>query len=252
MVGDACLALVTEAEVRAVTETRRQSPARRLGTGYSRSRTSEYLLSGGLFVCGRCGANTIGVRKSGDRHHWVCGSQPYRRRMGCGTGVYVPKERVEREVMDGLSCLMAGCADPREFARLVNEGLLRVWTQATGYDPGLNSRAEAIDDGVADAGWANERLRALGAERTTLTSRAPVVGRPTQISAEEARACRWQSDRPLSGGRSAGRGALIPNRLPRIKLVPEELVVERTYRLPEPVWCIMVARAGFEPATSRL
>jgi site-specific DNA recombinase len=73
--------------------------------GYGRSRRSNFLLSGGLFTCGRCGSNIIGFRNQ-KRPYYVCGSQPYRRGMGCGPGVYIPQALVEKEVIAGIQGLL--------------------------------------------------------------------------------------------------------------------------------------------------
>jgi hypothetical protein len=54
-------ALITKEEARKIAEARRSFGGKKqFNAGASRSRTSRYLLSGGLFRCGRCGANMIG------------------------------------------------------------------------------------------------------------------------------------------------------------------------------------------------
>jgi hypothetical protein len=79
--------LITEEEARGIAEARRSFGGKKqFNAGPTRSRTSRYLLSGGLFRCGRCGANMIGFHTDG-RFYYVCGSQPYRSGMGCGPGV---------------------------------------------------------------------------------------------------------------------------------------------------------------------
>ena len=97
---------------------------RRFDGGRRRSQTSSYLLSGGLFKCGRCGSNMIGHGTSHGRYY-VCGTQPYRRRMGCGAGVYVPQEKIEAEVVRGLEGMMSACLDPKGFTRRVRRLIRR-------------------------------------------------------------------------------------------------------------------------------
>ena len=63
---------------------------------------------------------------------YVCGSQPYRRGMGCGPGVYVPKNRVESEVLDGLREVLGICTDQKSFTRRVNDELRAKWEAPTG------------------------------------------------------------------------------------------------------------------------
>jgi len=66
-------ALITEEEARRIAEARRSFGGKKqFNAGASRSRTSRYLLSGGLFRCGRCGANMIGFHTDG-RFYYVCG-----------------------------------------------------------------------------------------------------------------------------------------------------------------------------------
>jgi len=71
-------ALITEDEARGILAARRQARGScTISTNRGRSLTSDYLLSGGLFQCGRCKANMIGLRKS-NGEYYVCGSEPYR------------------------------------------------------------------------------------------------------------------------------------------------------------------------------
>src|SRR5215831_13247578 len=74
------------------------------------------------FRCQRCGSNMIGFRTSSGEYY-VCGSQPYRKGMGCGPGVYVPRRAVEAEVCQGLGQLLSLCADTEGFTRQVNAEL---------------------------------------------------------------------------------------------------------------------------------
>jgi DNA invertase Pin-like site-specific DNA recombinase len=120
IVPNAHPALITEDEARAILFARRRAQATAsIPSNRGRSLSSDYVLSGGLFQCARCGANMIGFRTSSGEYY-VCGSQPYRRGMGCGPGVYVPRHAVEAEVCQGLSGLLSVCADPDGFARQVN------------------------------------------------------------------------------------------------------------------------------------
>ncbi len=59
--------------------------------------------------------------RSMDGRYYVCGSQHYRKGMGCGPGVYVPQAQVEAEVIGGLEQLVGLCADPQGFTRQVNQ-----------------------------------------------------------------------------------------------------------------------------------
>jgi hypothetical protein len=190
-------ALITEEEAQKIAEARRSLCGKKqFNAGPNRSRTSRYLLSGGLFRCGRCGANMIGFHTDG-RFYYVCGSEPYRSGMGCGPGVYVPQAQVESEVLDGLRGVLDLCADGQRFTRAVNKELRQIWEASTGFRPDAIERIAAIDrkienihraveDGLNDASWANTRLRDLLAERESLVSNARTPSRPPQLDAATA------------------------------------------------------------------
>ena len=254
--------LITEEEARAIGAARQSAKGKRFDTGYSRSRTSPYLLSGGLFVCERCGSNMRGLRTSSGTYY-VCGSQPYRRGKGCGPGVYVPKALVEAEVIAGLEGLMAVCTDPKGMTRQVNKELKRIWEQSHGYDPNAAKRLQAveqkieniwkaIEDGLTDTDRANVRLDALAKDRETLLGSALDLGEAPQIDIEAAKAYRRQTEKVLAQGGPTEQKQIIRTWMSEMKLAPERLEVEMTYRIPEPVMHSVVAGAGFEPATSGL
>jgi len=255
IVENAHPAIISEEEARAIASARRSIARKQFDAGYGKSRTSDYLLSGGLFRCERCGSNMIGFRTSGGRYY-VCGSQPYRRGMGCGPGVYVPQAAVEAEAVKGLRGLLAVCADPRGFTRQVNEELRRLWEMSTGYNPHAAQKIadidrkianirRAIEDGLGDAAWANQRLRELLAEREALPSATTAPGEPPRIDVETALAYRRQTEKVLAQGEPGERKRLLRTWVQEMKLAPERLEVEITYRIPEPIMNGMVAGAGF-------
>ncbi len=262
IVENAHEALITEQVAKAIATARQSGRRRRFDVGYATSRNSRYLLSGGLFKCERCGSNMTGLHRDG-RRYYVCGSQPYRRGKGCGPGVYVPQALVESEVIEGLSGLLGACADPKGFTRQVNAELRQMWEESTGYDPRAVKKLEAIDgkianirraieDGLEDAAWANGRVQELLAERKELEEAARRVGEPPQIDADTALSYRRQTGKVLAQGDPAERKDIIRKWVDGIKLAPERYEVEISYRIPEPVMNVVVARVGFEPTTSRL
>ena len=262
VVENAHPAIITEEEARAIAEHRQTSRRKQFDMGYGKSRESRYLLSGGLFKCGRCGANMIGFRTS-EGTYYVCGSQPYRRGMGCGPGVYVPQEGIETDVAEGVRDLLGICAGPKGFLTEVNAELRRIWEQQTGHDPRAASRVEAIDgkienirraieDGLSDAAWANRRLKALLQERESLLDKAVVGGEAPQIDLRAASEYRRRMEKTLRQGEMVERKRLLRTWVSEIKLAPEQQQVEMTFRIPEPIMNGVVAGAGFEPATSGL
>ena len=192
------------------------------------------------------------------RAYYVCGSQPYRKGVGCGPGVYVPKEQVEREVLAGLRELISVCSDKKGFTRQVNAELRRVWEESTGHDPRAAKRIEeierkignlwkAIEDGISDAATANARIRALTAEREKLAGAATAVAEPPEIDVETALAYRRQTEKVLAKAQPAQRKQIVRAWVSEMKLAPERLEVEVTYRIPEPVMHSAIAGAVFVP-----
>jgi site-specific DNA recombinase len=259
IVENAHPAIITEEQALQITARRRSGQRKRFDAGYGQSRTSKYLLTGGTFKCARCGANMTGLTTASGSYY-VCGSLPYRRGMGCGPGVYVPQRRVEAEVMEGAKALLGVCSDRKGFTRQVNEELRRAWEQRTGSDPQAERKIDAIDakfqnilkaieDGLAETAWANERLRELKAEREALAAAARVPGSPPQIDDKMALAYLLDLERVLKQGDVADRKRTVRACVQEMKLTPDNLEVEITYRLPESVMNSVVAGAGFEPAT---
>ena len=262
VVENAHPAIITEAEAKAIALARQKQGRKRFDKGYGRSRTSPYLLSGGPFKCGRCGANMTGLTTSSGAYY-VCGSLPYRRGQGCGPGVYVPRVQLESDVLEGARALLAVCSDPQAFTREVNQELQRIWEERSGVDLDAQRKVQAIDakiqnirraieEGLSDAAWANIRLRELTAERSELAERTTTAHQMPRIDAKTALAYRQELDRALAQGEPAELKRVVRACVEEIKLAPERLEVEITYRIPEPVMNSVVAGAGFEPATSGL
>ena len=254
-------ALITEDEARAIMAARRRAQTTAtIPTNRGRSRTSRYLLSGGVFKCQRCGSNMIGFRTSSGEYY-ICGSQPYRKGKGCGPGVYVPRKAVEAEVCRGLNEVLTLCTNPEGFTRQVNAELRRIWEESTGYADKATARMEiakvegkianlrrAVEDGFADASWANARLRELIVQREALTAGINMT-EPPQLDAKAVMTYRRQTDRLMQSGDPAERKRFMRTWVQEVKLEPQTLEVKIRYRLPEGVMKGVVAGAGFEPAT---
>ena len=143
----------------------------------------------------------------------------------------------------GLREILSLCTDPKGFTRRVNEELRRLWEASKSQDPGLAQKIEGIDakisnirraieDGLADASWANARLRELFAERKTLTESPAALGQSPQIDIQTALDYRRQTERVFSQGESAERKRLLRTWVQEIKLAPESLQVDISYRIP--------------------
>jgi hypothetical protein len=84
----------------------------------------------------------------------------------------VPVDLVEREAIAGLKGLVGYCADPKGFTRKINDEIARLWQSNACREPVPDGKLQeldakianvrkAIEDGLADAAWANSRLREL-------------------------------------------------------------------------------------------
>ena len=260
IVENAHPALISEAEARAVIEVRANKKNRRFDKKSNRSRSSQYLLSGGLFTCSRCGGNMVGFVKTKESQYYVCNSVPNRRGLGCGAGVYVPQEEIEKEVVAGLRDLLSVCAEPKGFVRQVNAELRRIWEESHGCDPNAAQRIKeledkignirrAIEEGLPDTKWAYERMAELLTEREKLEATPLVSSRPPQLDSQTIMAYRRQTEKVLAAGTPAERKQIFRSWVSQIKLAPETLEVEINYRIPEPVVVSMGAGGGFEPPT---
>ncbi len=263
-------AILSVEEATRIVEVRRQQTRPSHFPPAGRSRSSDYLLSGGIFKCGRCGANMTGFKNSAGTYY-VCGSQPYRRGRGCGPGVYVPVKLVEEEAIRGLRDLVGHTSDPQGFARRVNEEIARLQAEQPRQDLEAEKRLsaieekisrvrKAIEDGLEDVAWANERLQELNRERANLQvqidSECGARGGQNansfcpNVSVEQAMAMRQDVERLFAvEGSTMEKKQLLRVWVQEMKLAPERREVVLTYRVPEPIMIKMVAGAGFEPAT---
>jgi site-specific DNA recombinase len=260
VVENAHAALITEAEAQQIAETRRANGKKRLEAGNSRARGSAYLLSGGLFRCERCGSNMTGFH-TGSGYYYICGSQPYRKGMGCGPGVYVPQKQVEAEVLGGLRSVLDLCVDQGGFTAKVNRELRQLWEASTGIRPDAAARIstidrkiahirQAVEDGLNDAKWANGRLTDLAREREEIGATMAASGAPPRLDVDSVMTYRRETAKVFQQGEPAERKRLLRNWVQEVRLKPESLEVSISYRLPESVMNGVVAGAGFEPATS--
>jgi hypothetical protein len=115
----------------------------------------------------------VGFRSSSGEYY-VCGSQPYRKGMGCGSGVYVPRQTVETEVCEGLGEMLNLCTGPDGLTRQISFELRRLWQQSGScaddetahrellpVEAKISNIRKAVEDRLQDASWANSRLREL-------------------------------------------------------------------------------------------
>ncbi len=246
IVDNAHEALISEEEAKQIMSARENNKRKSFDKGYGRSKDSPYLLSGGLFICERCGSNLLGIRKTANASYYICGSQPHRRGLGCGPAVYVPQGEIEAEVMAGLTSLLNICADANGFTRKVNEELRRIWEDSTGYDPTIPRKMndidakianirKAVENGMPDDEWGYSRMRELIAERETLSMQVKVDGEAPQIDAKIAFAYRAQAEKIMRAGTNAEKKGLIRSCVDKMTIAPDTLNVEIQYKVPEAI-----------------
>jgi hypothetical protein len=105
------------------------------------------------------------------------------------------------------------------------------------------------EEGLNDANWANNRLRELHAEKASLITAAGKATRPPQLDAVTAVEYRRQADKLLRHGAQEERKKLLRTLVGEVKLIPQDLDVTISYRLPEAIMNGLVAGGGFEPPT---
>ena len=235
--------IITLDEALKITEVRRE--LRRDCPGFGKAGKSEYLLSGGLASCARCGGNLIG-HKNQHAAYYVCASEPYRAGKGCGKGVYIPQLLLEGEVVKDIQGIIAKLADPVRFTKKVNEELRQMWKQQTGFTPDAEKRIREIDgkidhirnlleSGLDDVAWANGRIRDLKQERDTLVQSIKTTGEPLQVDASKAMSYRSDLLNTLKHGTPEERKLYIRPWIDSMALYPDEREVRIKYRVPASV-----------------
>jgi len=246
IVKDAQPAIITEEEAIRIYKVREEARKEAERRGFGRTRSSDYLLSGGLFKCDRCGKNMIG---HGTRRgkHYVCGSQPYRKGMGCGTGVYIPQDYVESEVIKGMEELLCAILDHTDIVAKVNTELKQMWERKSGYDPTARKRLaevekqidnvrSAILEGLRDVEWANGKLDELNNERDRLIrmiDSSPRASDPPQADLKLVRLHLSNLKRTLDQARIDERKRLVSGMVESVGLDPETRTVHVSYQLPD-------------------
>ena len=244
-----------------------------------RTQGSRYLLTGGLLVCKRCGANMVGYRNQ-DRLYYVCGAKAYRRGLGCGEALQVRKEAIEDAVVEEVGHLFDSWADTKRLMQMMNDELQALEQQESAESVEISrelARVEketenlrkAIKAGLEDVGWANAELRRLKAEREALLERqerAAPRAEPMRMDLSLVEECRRAFAEVFAEGTNEEKRAFARLFMKRIDVEPDTgdvwmhlfsrppaLAQKRTPASRETgVRIGVVAGAGFEPATSGL
>jgi len=238
IVENAHPAIITNDEALRIIKVRQELRNKYGGPPKGRARKSNYLLTGGIAVCNRCGKNLVG-----HKDYYVCGSEPYRGGKGCGPGVYVPQMLLDGQVIEDIQGILAKLADPEGFTRKVNDELRLLWERHSGYDPDASRHISEIDrkiahlrklleDGLDDVEYVNSRLLELRTEREGLSESLTKPGQPLQVDVHKA--LEWRNDLPrvLDQAKPEQKKEYIQPWVDRITLFPDNRELEIHYRVP--------------------
>ena len=243
-----------------------------------RSEGSKYILSGGLFVCKRCGANMVGYRNH-NRLYYVCGAFYYRKGLGCGAAFQVKKEDIESATIAEIEHLFTSLTDPSRLAKIMDKELQTQQARVSSDSSEISSELDiieseianvrkAIKNGLEDVAWANEEIRNLNRRREELQTRQTEISlkpEPSKIDKTLVERCKKDFAKVLACGSPAEKKAFIRLFLKQIELDPDtgDILMHLYSRpaglkahkkstpasLETGVPIGVVAGTGFEPAT---
>jgi len=157
-----------------------------------RAQASRHLLSGGLLVCKRCGANLVRYRNQ-DRLYYVCGAKVYRKGLGCGPALQIRKEEIEAAVVEEIGLLFTSWTDTKKLMEMVNEEAralgqqqasesVEVARELAKVEEELANIRRAVKAGLDDLEWANSELARLKARREELLAHQAKVGEEPDVA----------------------------------------------------------------------
>ena len=199
-----------------------------------RTQASRYLLTGGVFVCKRCGANMVGYRNQ-DRLYYVCGAKAYRRGLGCGEALQVRKEAIEEAVVEEVGRLFNSWADTKRLMEMANEELRALRQQLAAESVELSRQLarveeeianirQAIKAGLDDLEWANTEVQRLKHQRESLLASQQSIGvepKAPQLDLTEVAEYQRRFSEVLAHGTNAEKRALARLFLKQIEVAPD-------------------------------
>lgn len=243
-----------------------------------RTKGSRYLLTGGLFVCGRCGSAMVGYHNQ-NRLYYYCGASYYRKGRGCGEGFQVPKEELEKVVIQEIGDVFAACTDPSKVKKLMEDELRGQNDRETCEAESLRKQLRkvmqetenvrnAVKAGLDDVEWANSELRTLKAKREELEARQKgfaIQPEPKMLDHAVVEEYLKTFERTFEFGTNEEKRELVRLFVKKVELNPEtgDIAIRLLSRPPglmmrkrrtparreTGVPIGLVAGAGFEPAT---
>ncbi len=222
-----------------------------------RAQGSRHLLTGGLLVCKRCGANLVSYRNRG-RLYYVCGAKVYRKGLGCGPALQIRKEEIEDAVVEEIGLLFASWTDTKKLMEMANEEARALAQQQASasvetarelvrVEEELANLRQAIKGGLDDLEWANAELGRLKARREELLSRQGRIGEEPEIprfDLAQVEECRRRFAEVFAQGTSEEQRAFAQLFVQKIEVDPDtgEVLMHLFSRPPLPM-----SRGAAEP-----
>jgi hypothetical protein len=239
------------------------SRAERYGNKGGRKGTgSRFLLSGGLFVCTKCGRNMVGLQNRG-HDYYICGSARYYRGEGCvEEAVWIEKDAIESLILEQIDSRYGDSVRLTRFMKRVEERWRTIVAdQDAAVDEGerelakLRQRAEHILDEIEEFLGRHEKVPALLYQRLSQVEsevNALEAERPERVLATkrsmpnlQQMIARYQKfTQIMARGTSEERRDMIRTFLHRVELDPEAKKI-RLLMYEEPSLIFMVAGARF-------
>ncbi len=244
-----------------------------------RSKGSRYILSGGLFICRRCGENMVG-HINRNRSYYMCGANVYRKGLGCGRAFQVPKEEIENAALEEIGQFFNTLADDSRLKNLMTEELKTLEIRESSDSANIVTKLEkvvkelenlrnAIKGGLKDIQWANEEYVRLSSLKNDLQLQKNSLGvkpKTVQVNKSMVEKCRKAFKKILSQGTRAEKKEFTRLFIKKIELYPEtgDILMHLFSRPPGlfsppnkgiPGTFVpgmsfdLVAGTGFEPAT---
>ncbi len=231
-----------------------------------RASGSRFLLTGGLFKCGRCGSNMVSHTdaKSRGLDYYVCNEVKYRKGKACGPGLYIDKTVIEDAVVKEIMGLFCDWSNLDAFTKAINDRLEKVShtkdcesadikRHLAEIERGLSNIRSAIESGYGDIQWANDRTMALSSERekweAKLAELKGQVMRP-RIGVQDVKNLQAKFWDTLENGNNTEKREAVRMFVSHIRLEPENAQVLIGLKgLPAHLVYPLGAGRGFEPLT---
>ena len=243
-----------------------------------RTKGSRYLLTGGLFVCGRCGSAMVGYHNQ-NRLYYYCGASYYRKGQGCGEGFQVPKDTLERAVIQEIGGVFASCSDPLKVRKIMEDELRgrndretceveSIRDEIRKVTLEMENVRNAVKAGLDDVDWANSELRVLKARKEELEAKQkefPALHEPKVLDHAVVEEYLKTFERTFEFGTKEEKRELVRLFVKKVELNPDTGdIAIRLLRRPPGIMMRgkrtparteagvpigLVAGAGFEPAT---